>query len=100
MKTYDPARRSTLRPRESRRRKIAIAATIGAVILLAALGWFYRNWPQEHAVDKFFTALQQQHYEVAYEFTSTIRLAATSRKIFSVHVARFLSRLGPGGEWA
>jgi len=33
---------------------------------LAALGWFYRNWPQEHAVDKFFTALQQQHYEVAY----------------------------------
>jgi len=55
---YDPAK--------ARRRKIAIAATIGAVILLAALGWFYRNWPQEHAVDKFFTALQQQHYEVAY----------------------------------
>jgi hypothetical protein len=31
------------------------------------LGWmFYRNWPEEHAVDKFFTALQQQDYETAY----------------------------------
>src|SRR6202158_4244289 len=55
---YDPAK--------SRRWKIRIAVTVVVVVVLAALAWMYRNWPEEHSVDKFFAALQHQDYETAY----------------------------------
>ena len=55
---YDPAKEKL--------RKIKIALVISGVLILAALAWMYRNWPEEHAVDKFFTALQKQDYETAY----------------------------------
>ncbi len=51
---------------KARRRKIQVIAVVAAVLVLAALAWMYRNWPEEHAVDKFFTALQHQDYETAY----------------------------------
>ncbi len=89
---YDPAK--------ARRRKIAIAATIVAVILLAALGWFYRNWPAEHAVDTFFTALQQQHYEVAYGIYFHDPGWLQHREKYSQYTyADFYRDWGPGGEW-
>jgi hypothetical protein len=44
---------------KARRRKIRITVIVVVVIALAALGWFFRNWPEEHAVNKFFDALQQ-----------------------------------------
>jgi len=56
--TYDFAK--------ARRRKIKIAITIAVIIVLAVLGWMYRNWPEEHIADKFFAALQHQEYETAY----------------------------------
>ena len=56
--TYDFAK--------ARRRKITIAITIVGVLVLAGLAWMYRNWPEEHTVDKFFAALQQKDYENAY----------------------------------
>ena len=49
---YDPAK--------ARRRKIKITVTVVIVVALAALAWMYRNWPEEHSVDKFFAALQQK----------------------------------------
>jgi len=51
---------------KARRRKIKIAVTVVGVVVLAALAWMYRNWPEEHVVDKFFAALQHQNYETAY----------------------------------
>ena len=55
---YDPAK--------ERRHKIKIALICLGVLLLLILGWMYRNWPEEHVVDKFFTAIQKQNYETAY----------------------------------
>ena len=86
---YDPAK--------ARRRKIKIAVTVVIVVALAALAWMYRNWPEEHSVDKFFTALQHQDYETAYaHLFQRSRLAKTSAEIFSVHLRGLLSRLGTG----
>ena len=34
--------------------------------LLVGFAGTFRNWPEEHAVDKFFDALQQQNFEQAY----------------------------------
>ncbi len=71
---YDPAK--------ARRRKIQIAATVAVVIVMAALAWMYRNWPEEHCVDKFFAALEHQHYEALTAFTSTIPAGfSTARSI-------------------
>jgi len=39
---------------KARRRKILITVAVVAVVVLAALAWMYRNWPEEHSVDKFF----------------------------------------------
>ncbi len=66
---YDPA--------TARRRKIKITVTVVIVVALASLAWMYRNWPEEHSVDKFFAALQRQDYETAYASTHTRTSIAT-----------------------
>ncbi len=42
---------------------------IGLLILLAVVGiftWLFWNWPAEHRVNRFFTALEHQQFEKAY----------------------------------
>ena len=86
---YDPAK--------ARRRKIKIAVAIVAVIVLAGLAWMYRNWPEEHAVDKFFTALQHQDYETAYGiYFNDPGWRQHQQKYSQYTVCRLLSRLGTG----
>ena len=68
-------------PGKARRHKIAIGVVVVSVVVLAALAWIYRNWPEEHVVDKFFTALQHQQKYPQYSY------------------ADFYRDWGPGGEW-
>jgi hypothetical protein len=89
---YDPAK--------ARWRKIKIAVTVAAVIALAALAWMNRNWPEERAVDKFFTALQQQNYETAYGIYFNDPTWLQHRQKYTVYTyADFYRDWGPGGEW-
>jgi hypothetical protein len=89
---YDPAK--------ARRRKIKITAIIVAVIVLAALGWFNRNWPEEHVVNKFFDALQQQNYEIAYGiYFHDPTWQEHKQKYPQYSYADFYRDWGPGGEW-
>ncbi|MFY9644258.1 MAG: hypothetical protein WAK29_03720 [Terriglobales bacterium] len=85
---------------KARRRKIAIVAVIVAVILLAAFAWLYRNWPEEHAVDRFFTALQHQQFEAAYGIYFNDPTWLRHREKYSQYTyADFYRDWGPGGEW-
>jgi len=89
---FDPAR--------ARRRKIKIVAAIVAVIALAIGAWMYRNWPEEHAVDRFFTALQHQQYEAAYGIYFNDPGWLAHREKYSQYTyADFYRDWGPGGEW-
>ncbi|HMD16924.1 MAG TPA: hypothetical protein VKH18_09670 [Terriglobales bacterium] len=89
---YDPAK--------ARRRKIAITFAILAVIVLATLGWLYRNWPEEHAVDKFFAALQHQDFETAYGiYFNDPGWRQHQQKYPQYTYADFYRDWGPGGEW-
>ena len=89
---YDPAK--------ARRRTITIAVVIVAVIVLAALSWMYRNWPEEHAVDKFFTALQHQDCETAYGiYFNDPGWRQHQQKYSQYTYADFYRDWGPGGEW-
>ena len=85
---------------KARRRKIKIVVAIVVVLALAALGWMYRNWPEEHIVDKFFTALQQKDYENAYGIYFNDPTWRDHQKKYSQYTyADFYRDWGPGGEW-
>ena len=53
-------------PRKERRKPILIVSLIIIILLGAFLAWKYRNWPEEHAVDKFLTDIEHAQYEDAY----------------------------------
>ena len=90
--TYDPAK--------LRRRKIKIAVAIVVVTVLAALAWMYRNWPEEHVVDKFFAALQNHYYETAYGiYFNDPSWQQHQQKYSQYTYADFYRDWGPGGEW-
>jgi hypothetical protein len=89
---YDPAK--------EKRRKIKIALIVLGVLVLAALALMYRNWPAEHAVDRFFTALQKQDYEAAYGLYFHDADWLQHRQKYSQYTyADFYRDWGPGGEW-
>jgi hypothetical protein len=89
---YDPAK--------ERRRKIVIASVIVAVLVLLALGWFYRNWPEEHVADKFFGALQKQDFETAYAtYFHDPNWRQHPQKYSRYPYSDFYQDWGPGGEW-
>ncbi len=90
----------TYNPAKARRRKIKFAVTLVVVVVLAALAWMYRNWPEEHAVDKFFAALQHQDYETAYAIYFNDPGWLQHRQKYSQYTyADFYRDWGPGGEW-
>jgi hypothetical protein len=89
---YDAAR--------GRRRKIVITLSVVLVIVLAAVAWLYRNWPEEHVVDKFFTALQNKDYETAYGiYFNDPDWRQHPQKHPQYAYADFYRDWGPGGEW-
>jgi hypothetical protein len=51
--------------REQKRRK-KIIAIIALAVILAGVIWWFRYWPEERVVGKFFDALQRQDYKTAY----------------------------------
>ena len=89
---YDPAK--------IRRRRIQLSAAVVVVLVIAVMGWFYRNWPEEHAVDKFFSALQKQDYEAAYGiYLHDPEWRQHVQKYSQYTYADFYRDWGPGGEW-
>ena len=85
---------------KARRRKITISLIVVGVLFLAAVGWFYRNWPEEHQVDKFFTALQHGDYETAYGiYFNDPGWRQHQQKYSQYSYADFYRDWGPGGEW-
>jgi len=89
---YDPTR--------DRRRRIKIAAAAVLVLILAWIGWMYRNWPEEHLVSRFFDALQQKNFESAYGvWQHDPDWKQHVEKYPSYPFKDFYRDWGPGGEW-
>jgi hypothetical protein len=89
---YDPAR--------DRRRMVRIIVSAVVILVLAVFAWFFRYWPEEHVVNKFFAAIQKQDYENAYG----IWMHDPQWKEHPAQYARypykdFYTDWGPGGEW-
>ena len=89
---YDPAR--------ARRKWKRIIAAVCGVIVIGILWWLFRFWPEEHIVDQFFDALQQQNFEKAYG----VWMHDPDWKQHPDRYSRypyndFIKDWGPSGEW-
>ncbi len=89
---YDPAK--------ERRKKIRIVLACAGIVLLLVIAWLYRNYPEEHVVDKFFSALQKQEYENAYGiYFHDSEWRQHPQRYSQYTYADFYRDWGPGGEW-
>jgi hypothetical protein len=84
----------------ARKKRNIILAIIVAIIVIAAVLWLNRFWPEKHVVSEFFSALQQQSFEQAYG----IWMHDPAWKQHPERYARygyndFIKDWGPGGEW-
>ncbi len=85
---------------KARRRRNLIITVVVVVIVLATLLFWFRNWPYEHKVDKFFSALEQKNYEGAY----AVWMNDSDWKQHPQQYARydfhaFMGDWGPAGDW-
>ena len=91
-KPFDAAR--------ARRRKMTIAAVIVAILAIAAIAWFYRNYPEERVVNHFFAALEHQDYDSAYAiYFNDPNWRQHPEKYKQYPYSDFYKDWGPGGEW-
>jgi hypothetical protein len=91
-KEYDP------RPAQ----RIKRIAAISAVVLFAGLAllWFFRYWPEEHVVNKFFDAIERQDYETAYGiYHADPDWKQHPQKYSDYALPQFKLDWGPSGEY-
>lgn len=85
--------------RDRKRRKRIILSVIILVIVLA-VGWWFRYWPQEHVVGKFFDLLQKKDYATAYGIWMHDPQWQQHPDRYSKYpFNEFYRDWGPGGEW-
>src|SRR5258708_29642970 len=91
-KQYDEAR-------DRRRRKVTIAAVFAGLVL-AWLVYHCRNYPERQAVNKLFTALQQQKLEDAFAlWFKDPQWKQHADKYSKYGYGDFQQDWGPAGEW-
>ena len=84
----------------ARRRKKLIVSIIGTILVIAALAYAFRYWPEERLVDKFFAALENQQYETAYGLYMADPDWRQHPQKYSLYpYSDFYRDWGPGGEW-
>ena len=85
--------------REKRRRNAAIILSVVA-LTVALLVFFFRNWPEEHRVDKFFAAIEHKDYETAYGLWYADPQWKQHPQAHSGYpYNEFVLDWGPAGEW-
>jgi hypothetical protein len=85
---------------KDRKRKKRIISAIVLVLILLAVGWWFRYWPEEHIVGKFFDALQRQDYKTAYGIWMRDPEWQQHPQLHPKYpFGDFYRDWGPGGEW-
>ena len=85
--------------RDRRRQKFIIVGVLVALIL-AWVGYHMRNYPERHAADKFFAALQKGDVEAAYAlWMQDPNWKQHPQKYSNYTFGDFSQDWGPSGEW-
>jgi len=83
-----------------KRRLVRTIAIVAAVLVLAAVIWFNRFWPQKRIADRFFASLQRQDFESAYgAYFADPDWKQHAQKHAQYPFNEFWQDWGPGGEW-
>lgn len=87
-------------PKRERRKKLIIIGIIVAVVVVGALAYTFRYWPEERVVSKFFTALEQQDFKQAYGiWMNDAGWQEHPQKYPDYPFNEFMRDWGLGGEW-
>jgi hypothetical protein len=85
---------------KARKRRKQIISAIAILVLVLALGWWFRYWPDERIVGHFFDALQKQDYQTAYGiWMHDPQWAQHPNEHPKYPFNDFYRDWGPGGEW-
>ena len=85
--------------KERRRNQRRIMAVL-AILIVAALAWWFRYWPEEHIVGQFFANLQKQDYKSAYGiWMHDPNWQQHPQEHPKYPFNEFYRDWGPGGEW-
>jgi hypothetical protein len=87
-------------PEKARKTRSRIISAILIIIVLAFLGWWFRYWPQERIVGRFFQTLQKQDYNQAYGiWMHDPDWQKHPQEHAKYPFNEFYRDWGPGGEW-
>ncbi len=85
---------------KARKRRMRIISAIAILLVVLALGWWFRYWPYEHIAGKFFDALQKQDYKTAYGiWMHDPQWQQHAERYPKYPFNEFYKDWGPGGEW-
>jgi hypothetical protein len=87
---------------ESRRRfmRNVLGGLLVSAVLAAPLLWFYRNYPEERAVDRLFTAIEQKDYRKAFAvWTADPEWEQHAARYEDYPFGQFQLDWGPSGDW-
>lgn len=85
---------------KARKKRIRIVSILVAVIVVALFVWWFRFWPQQRLVNRFFESLQKQDYKAAYAIWMNDPHWAAHPELHSKYpFGDFYRDWGPGGEW-
>jgi hypothetical protein len=89
---YDPAK--------AQKRRMRIISAITILVIVLALGWWFRYWPEERIVGHFFGALQKQDHKTAYGiWMHDPQWQQHPGEHPKYPFNEFYRDWGPGGEW-
>ena len=88
-------------PEKARRRRQRIITIVSIVVILAVLGYLFRNWPSEHRVNNFFELVEKKDFKAAYAlWQNDPEWEKHPEKYPNYPFAEFYGRdWGPGSKW-
>lgn len=87
-------------PEKERKKKVRIISVVALILLVLALGWWFRYWPYEHVAGRFFDELQKQDFKAAYGiWMRDPDWQQHPERHPKYPFSEFYRDWGPGGEW-
>ena len=85
---------------KDRKRRMRILYALILLVIVLAGGWWFRYWPEEHIVGRFFDSLQRQDYKTAYGiWMRDPEWQQHPERHPKYPFGDFYRDWGPGGEW-
>jgi hypothetical protein len=86
--------------RPSQRRRKIVWTTLGVLVVLLAVWWNVRFWPEERAVDHFFQGIEANNFEGAYGlWMADPNWKQHAQKYSRYPYGQFYLDWGPAGEY-